>query len=471
MKNNTGIKISSLFLVMILLVILSACGPAATPTQDVSQIQTQSVQTAMAEQTLNAPAPTLAPPPGPTPNPSIPVAVVPTPAANEPAAVANYNTAIFSGPGTQYVVYGAFLGGATAKVVGKSEDGLWWAVSVPVAPTGNGWVSAGWVTVSNADNVPVLPTPPVPPTIEIVAPLPDEPQGMTLANVYVRTGPAENYPAYGIVPAGINGRIIGISEDSLYWVVRIDPAIVGNGYGWMRAEYIAASNTAGMTVVATPPLTTTEAPPAPPAGVPTGTATDYLNVRSGPGTNYPVLVVAPPGASGYITGKSSDSQWWQVKISTQYAADGLGWVSGGYVITQNVEGVPVVAAPPAPPVVGTTPPTTSMLGCALVSQSPVDGTVVTISSPFETTWVLQNTGTQKWAQNDYDFVLVGGANGVTLRTGPDRYDLANDVEPGATYSFTVPMMAPFGPGQFGEMWQMASASTAVCQFYVYIEVQ
>jgi len=63
------------------------------------------------------------------------------------------------------------------------------------------------------------------------------------------------------------------------------------------------------------------------------------------------------------------------------------------------------------------------------------------------------------------------AHGVTLRTGPDRYDLANDVEPGATYSFTVPMMAPFGPGQFGEMWQMASASTAVCQFYVYIEVQ
>ena len=199
--------------VTVLALVLSACGGAATPapTQDTALIQTQAAQTVIADLTQNAPppptqappptaAPTLAPteaapPPGPTPDPSIPVAVVPTAAAGQPSAIANFNTTIFSGPGTNYVVYATLLGGRTVLVTGKSEDGLWWAISVPVSPDGNGWVNAGWVTVSNADGVPVLPTPPVPATVEFVAPGPDDPQVIALANVYVRTGPATNFPA------------------------------------------------------------------------------------------------------------------------------------------------------------------------------------------------------------------------------------------------------------------------------------
>jgi len=61
-----------------------------------------------------APTATL-PPPGPTPDPNLPVAVVPTPAPGEPAAIANYNTAIFSGPGENYVFYAAFLAAALPK--------------------------------------------------------------------------------------------------------------------------------------------------------------------------------------------------------------------------------------------------------------------------------------------------------------------------------------------------------------------
>ncbi len=70
----------------------------------------------------------------------------------------------------------------------------------PSCPTGAGWVDAAWVTVSNADGVAVLPTPPVPPTVEMVPPEPTDPQVLTLANVYLRTGPGTNYPAYGWLP-------------------------------------------------------------------------------------------------------------------------------------------------------------------------------------------------------------------------------------------------------------------------------
>ncbi len=99
---------------------------------------------------------------GPTPNPSVPVPVVPTADPSGPSAVAKANTSIYSGPGTDYILYGAFVGGQTRLSSARAKTDQWWAISVPVAPTGAGWVSAGWVKVQNADNVPVLPTPPVP---------------------------------------------------------------------------------------------------------------------------------------------------------------------------------------------------------------------------------------------------------------------------------------------------------------------
>jgi uncharacterized protein YraI len=445
-------------------------------------LQTQAAQTVVAELTKNAPppptqappptaVPTQAPPPGPTPDPNIPVAVVPTAAPGGPSAVANYNTAIYSGPGTNYVLYGSFLGGASATVVGKSEDGQWWAISVPVVPTGHGWVSGSWVTVSNVDSVPVLPTPPVPATVEMVPPGPDDPQATAIANVYVRSGPATNYPAYGIAPAGSTGRVIGKSEDGQWWVVRINPEKVGVGYGWVMAQYTQAKNVADVQTIQNPDTYASIPPSTPPAaGVPAATATEYVNVRTGPGTNYPVLGVAPPGATAEVSGKSSDGAWWQVKIPAQYAADGYGWVSASYVTTQNTGNVPVVAAPAPPPTVETTPSAPSGTGCALVSQSPVDGTSVNVGISFNATWVLKNTGSSKWDQSEYDVRYVGAANNVQLHTGADVYDLTTTVQPGSTYNFTVGMIAPFNAGTYGEMWEIAQGSKQVCQFYVYINV-
>jgi uncharacterized protein YraI len=479
---HSNVKYFTLLITLGLALILTACGGSETsaPTQDVAIIQTQAVQTAVAEMTLNAPAPTEAPeatdaptegvPPGPTPDPSIPVAVVPTPAPGDPAAIANFNTTIFSGPGTNYVVYASLLGGRSVQVTGKSEDGLWWAISVPVAPNGTGWVDAAWVTATNTDGVPVVPTPPVPPTVEMVPPGEGDPQATALVNVHVRSGPASSFPAYGIAPAGVTGRVLGVSEDGQWWVVRLDPTKVGTGYGWVMTQYTTATNVTGIQVIKTPESTVAEAPPPPATGAPTATAVENVNIRSGPGTNYPVLFVAPAGASGEVSGKSADGGWWQVKIATTYAADGLGWVSAGYVTTQNVENVPVVDAPPAPPVLEPTPPPSTSSGCTLVSQSPADGTIYNQGVAFDTTWVIQNTGTTKWDGAEYDLSFVGAVDNIYLHTGPDRDDLNTNVDPGATYNFTVPMLAPFSAGQFGEMWQLTLGNQAVCQFYVYITV-
>jgi uncharacterized protein YraI len=397
--------------------------------------------------------------------------VLPQPEPGQPTAVANYNTTVNSGPGNDYVVYGSFLGKQTATVVGKSEDGLWWAVSVPVAPTGSGWVDGAWVTVSNAESVPVLPAPPVPPATDIVPPGPDDPQITLLTNTYVRTGPATNYPAYGIGPSGATGRVIGKSEDALWWVVRLNPEKVGAGYGWVSAQYTQAENVADVQTIQNPDTHASVPSAPPPAGTPTATATEYVNVRTGPGTNYPVMGVGSPGGSAEVTGKSADSAWWQVKIPPQYAENAFGWVSASYVTTQNTDSVSVVEAPPAPPVVGPTPPPPSGTGCSLVSQTPADATAFAEGVAFSTTWVLQNTGSALWNSSEVDVRYIGAAANTPLHQGSDVYDLTTNVEPSGTYNFTVPMITPFNAGTYGELWEVAQGSQQICQFYVYITVE
>ena len=90
-------------------------------------------------------------------------------------------------------------------------------------------------------------------------------------------------------------------------------------------------------------------PPEPEIGEPKATVTSAVgaNVRTGPGTNYPILGVAPFGVSGRVVGVSEDGVWWAVFIPG--APNNQGWVSSSVVAVENVENVPVTPAPAPPP--------------------------------------------------------------------------------------------------------------------------
>ena len=77
------------------------------------------------------------------------------------------------------------------------------------------------------------------------------------------------------------------------------------------------------------------------------TAPAGVNIRSGPGTNFPAVGLAPFNTTLAITGRSADSQWWVTPI--QGAPNNQGWVSASWVQAFNTANVPVVAAPPLPP--------------------------------------------------------------------------------------------------------------------------
>ncbi|MEA3338204.1 MAG: META domain-containing protein [Chloroflexota bacterium] len=124
--------------------------------------------------------------------------------------------------------------------------------------------------------------------------------------------------------------------------------------------------------VETPPLPPVEIP-TPPSTIPTAevTAAGGVNVRTGPGTEYQVLGVAPAGSTGEVIGRSADGEWWAVLMPSSPTS--IGWVSASHVEVKNGENVPILAAPPTPVPAATStpvPPTATPTPAPLPSATP-----------------------------------------------------------------------------------------------------
>jgi heat shock protein HslJ/uncharacterized protein YraI len=88
--------------------------------------------------------------------------------------------------------------------------------------------------------------------------------------------------------------------------------------------------------------------PEPAPQTPTGrvSGASALNIRSGPGTNFPVIGVAREGDQGTIVGRSEDGVWWA--FDAPQVQGGVAWASAQFVAATNADSVPVIAAPPPP---------------------------------------------------------------------------------------------------------------------------
>lgn len=88
--------------------------------------------------------------------------------------------------------------------------------------------------------------------------------------------------------------------------------------------------------------------PDPAPETPTGrvTGASVLNIRSGPGTVFPVIGVAREGDTGTIIGRSQDGGWWA--FDAPQVAGGVAWASAQFVAATNAQDVAVIASPPTP---------------------------------------------------------------------------------------------------------------------------
>ncbi len=94
-----------------------------------------------------------------------------------------------------------------------------------------------------------------------------------------------------------------------------------------------------------PTFTPTPAAAQLPSG-PTLIAETAVNVRIGPGTEYPEIGGLQAGETAQVSGRSEDGAWYAIPFASD--AGDLGWVAAEYVKAANIEGVPVIAPAPLP---------------------------------------------------------------------------------------------------------------------------
>ncbi len=225
-------------------------------------------------------------------------------------------------------------------------------------------------------------------------------------------------------------------------VATVVAQVVGGGLTAQASFNLeAAVETPTPTVAATPTITPTpEMPTATPApiltpqpGAPRITANTDLNVRSGPGTQYPSLGLLAAGQTAPVTGRNAEGNWWQITFPG--VPGERGWVAGQYVTAENVTDVPVVAPPPPPPQL----PTPFLPPPTLVPPPPP-------TPPVITDWrgeYFNNpalSGAPVLVRNDPAINFDWGAGSPAPNIPPDRFSARWTRTigfPGGTYRFYV----------------------------------
>ncbi|MBA2468437.1 MAG: SH3 domain-containing protein, partial [Chloroflexia bacterium] len=207
---------------------------------------------------------------------------------------------IRSGPGTSFGVIRSIPSGSQVDLMGASQNEFW-----PVRYQGTtGWASAEFLRTGSAST----PVPTATATATPANPTPTAtatPDGnatgsgmVTAGRLNFRNGPGTSSPVIGVLTYGTRVDITGGAQNG-FLPIRAQGTI-----GWVAQEYIDAGSTTNPTPTPTPtttatpvtptatPATTTPSPTTPPGAV-SGTAvvsvTGTLNMRSGPGTNFPVI--------------------------------------------------------------------------------------------------------------------------------------------------------------------------------------
>ncbi|MDO9347789.1 MAG: SH3 domain-containing protein, partial [Anaerolineales bacterium] len=183
---------------------------------------------------------------------------------------------------------------------------------------------------------PLLTGTPIPPSpTATVTPV----DGTVTAQINVRSGPNVSYSSLGILESGQTIQLLGRDQSGDWYVIAYPSG--PQGRGWVTAAYVQAGDTAGLPVV--------EIQDSDP-GV-TGKATQQLNVRSGPGTDYNVLGMIQPDTVMLLTGKNENATWLQIEYAG--GPGGRGWVTAAYVQANDTASLPVLDASGTPVTPGT----------------------------------------------------------------------------------------------------------------------
>ena len=180
-----------------------------------------------------------------------------------------------SGPGTNYDSQGVLAEG-TVLTVTDTSNSEWYAVRTSGGTTG--YIFSQYIAIGGSDSGSAA---------------------KTTEYVHLRSGPGTNYSSKGVIASGTAITVTDTSNSEWYAVK------LSNGTtGYMFSEYISMSGGSSSSGSDSVPSTESTA----------AKVTEYVNVRSGPGTNYTSKTVIASGTSITVTDRSN-SEWYAVKLS------------------------------------------------------------------------------------------------------------------------------------------------------------
>lgn len=202
-----------------------------------------------------------------------------------------------SGPGTNYSSQGIIASGTTITVTDTSNS-EWYAVRLPNGSTG--YIYAEYISMSTGGSTSNG----------------EERSAKTTEYVNFRSGPGTNYSSKGVISLGTTVTVTDTSNAQWY-AVRLS----NGSTGYIFAEYISFTGSNTPSATAAP----TQAPSN--GSEQTAKTTEYVNFRSGPGTNYSSKGVIALGTTVTVT-DTSNSEWYAVRLSNG---------STGYIFAQYLK--------------------------------------------------------------------------------------------------------------------------------------
>ncbi|WP_417076460.1 SH3 domain-containing protein [Hominenteromicrobium sp.] len=224
-----------------------------------------------------------------------------------------------SGPGTNYSSKGVISLGTTVTVTDTS-NAQWYAVRLSNGSTG--YIFAEYISFTGSNTPSATAAPTQAPSNG------SEQSAKTTEYVNFRSGPGTNYSSKGVIALGTTVTVTDTSNSEWY-AVRLS----NGSTGYIFAQYLKLNSSSSATATPAP----TQAPSGSEQSAKT---TEYVNFRSGPGTNYSSKGVIASGTTVTVTDRSN-SQWYAVRL-----ANG----STGYIFAQylKVTGTPSATPTPTP---------------------------------------------------------------------------------------------------------------------------
>ena len=150
----------------------------------------------------------------------------------------------------------------------------------------------------------------------------------------VRSGPAVAYKVVATTRWGETVTLLGRNGNSSWAKIRI----ADGREGWVNAAYLATSTP----ISSLPDMSNTVTPDQDARAL---INEGMLNVRSGPGMEYPVVVAIGNGNYVQLLGRDANSTWVKVLTHTGHQ----GWLNSYYTTMYvPLESLPIIAAPPVP---------------------------------------------------------------------------------------------------------------------------